>query len=201
MIYKLVALPRFSKYNLNFPLFYARTCRVIDLWCKGAHHHACGGSRFLPRQHKTNKKPHNWHNSRTDWSHAFKPDVWPVSHVNRWIVVNVPAHDMQALPALRSRSERYTSILIRCDPSDNLIWSLVAFAKRNQPGWPDDAATLRLLLVTLTGLYGCYCLKLLIKTLIRLIAINLKDISFFGIWINLNDCPHSCINPELSHNI
>ena len=31
---------------------------------------------------------------------------------------------MQALPALRSRSERYTSILIRCDPSDNLMKSL-----------------------------------------------------------------------------
>ena len=83
----------------------------------------------------------------------------PCGCVNRCIVVNVPAHDMQALPALRSLSERYTSTLIRCDPSDNLIWSLVTFAKRNQPGWPDAVAMLRLLLVPLTGLYGFYCLK------------------------------------------
>lgn len=32
--------------------------------------------------------------------------------------LNVPAHDTQA--ALRSRSERYTSTLIRCDPSEHL---------------------------------------------------------------------------------
>ncbi len=40
MIYQLVTLPAFSRYNLNYPLFYARTCRVIGLWYKGAYHHA-----------------------------------------------------------------------------------------------------------------------------------------------------------------
>ncbi|QFI18653.1 hypothetical protein FR830_19195 [Klebsiella aerogenes] len=73
---------------------------------------------------------------------------------------NAPEATDPALQALRSRSERYTSTLIRCEPSDNLIWSLVTFAKRNQLGWPDEVATLRLLFVPLTGLYGFYCLKL-----------------------------------------
>ena len=72
---------------------------------------------------------------------------------------NAPVATDPALPAFRSRSERYTSTMIRCDPSDNLIWSLVTFAKRNQLGWPDEVATLRLLFVPLTGLYGFYCLK------------------------------------------
>ncbi|HBZ0080470.1 hypothetical protein FML02_18820 [Klebsiella oxytoca] len=40
------------------------------------------------------------------------------------MVILVLAHHMQALSASRSRSERYTSILIRCDPSDNLMTSL-----------------------------------------------------------------------------
>ncbi|HBW8850899.1 TPA: hypothetical protein MFN53_001578 [Klebsiella pneumoniae] len=37
---------------------------------------------------------------------------------------NAPVATDPALPALRSRSERYTSTLIRCDPSDNLMKSL-----------------------------------------------------------------------------
>jgi hypothetical protein len=65
MIYKLVALPRFSKYNLNFPLFYARTCRVIDLWCK-EHIITLAVVPGSYRDSTKRTKPHNWHNSRTD---------------------------------------------------------------------------------------------------------------------------------------
>ncbi|AAS76443.1 hypothetical protein E1B42_24000 [Salmonella enterica subsp. enterica serovar Agona] len=36
----------------------------------------------------------------------------------------VLANHMQVLSAFQSRSERYTVILIRCDPSDNLMTSL-----------------------------------------------------------------------------
>ncbi|AUV97271.1 hypothetical protein FMK67_23880 [Klebsiella michiganensis] len=40
------------------------------------------------------------------------------------MVILVLAHHMQALSAFQPRSERYTVILIRCDPSDNLMKSL-----------------------------------------------------------------------------
>ncbi|RWT49376.1 hypothetical protein DN589_27810 [Klebsiella quasipneumoniae subsp. similipneumoniae] len=40
------------------------------------------------------------------------------------MVILVLVHHMQALSASRSRSERYTSILIRCDLSDNMMKSL-----------------------------------------------------------------------------
>lgn len=56
MIYQLVTFPRVSRYNLNYPLFYARTGRVIGLWYKGAYQHAGGGSWFLPRQHNNEQK-------------------------------------------------------------------------------------------------------------------------------------------------
>ncbi|THE56313.1 hypothetical protein EAI35_00380 [Enterobacter bugandensis] len=86
--------------------------------------------------------------------------MWPYEPRKQVNSGNAPVATDPALPALRSRSERYTSTLIRCDPSDNLMWSLLTFAKRNQLGWPDEVATLRLFLVPLTGLYDFYCLKL-----------------------------------------
>lgn len=119
MIYQLVTLPRFSRYNLNYPLFYARTCRVIGLWYKGAYHHAGGGSKFLPRQYNNEQKaayPAYLPKLIVKRILARCPQMPHVEMmlqgINRFMVVLVLADHMQALPAVRPRSFGYMVILI-----------------------------------------------------------------------------------------